>query len=232
MAEIKSKRCPTCKQEKPIDGFNRNRSQSDGLNSACRECQKEHYRNWRTKNKEYHAARVKKWAAKNREKQHAYHKRFRKQFPEIVRERKRQDYKRFPKSHQRRSAKWGKANPLKVIAKYQRRRARERNLPSDWTESQAMVALKHFGNTCAACDAVLAKGRTHWDHWIPIASPNCPGTVAGNMLPLCSKCNQAKWSKAGTGWLVSKFGEARAVKISVRIRDFFALVASFPPRRA
>lgn len=33
------KRCPTCKLEKPLDAFARNRTNKDGLQNCCRECQ-------------------------------------------------------------------------------------------------------------------------------------------------------------------------------------------------
>jgi hypothetical protein len=38
------KRCPGCKEELPTDAFHKNRSQSDGLCSRCKECSKVDYR--------------------------------------------------------------------------------------------------------------------------------------------------------------------------------------------
>jgi len=43
-----AKRCTSCKQDKPLSDFNKNKAKADGLNTICRPCSKEcsrrHYR--------------------------------------------------------------------------------------------------------------------------------------------------------------------------------------------
>lgn len=41
------KRCPTCGEVKPLDGFNRHRSRSDGREGVCRQCSSASTRRWR-----------------------------------------------------------------------------------------------------------------------------------------------------------------------------------------
>jgi hypothetical protein len=62
------------------------------------------------------------------------------------------------------------------------------------------------------------------DHWIPLSSPGCPGTVATNMVPLChgiGGCNNSKCDRDPQGWLLEKFGERKALEILERIPAYF-----------
>jgi len=42
------KRCSHCEQEKPLEGFSRNKSTPDGLSAQCKECARQYYRANRT----------------------------------------------------------------------------------------------------------------------------------------------------------------------------------------
>lgn len=44
------KRCSRCKQEKPVNGFNKNRRMKDGLDNRCRECTRAYRREYNKKN--------------------------------------------------------------------------------------------------------------------------------------------------------------------------------------
>ncbi len=48
------KKCYTCKETKPLTGFNKNKSRKDGLNSICRECSKARSRKHYTENTDKH----------------------------------------------------------------------------------------------------------------------------------------------------------------------------------
>lgn len=41
------KRCCTCREVKPLDAFHRHRSQKDGRQNACKDCQRERQRHYR-----------------------------------------------------------------------------------------------------------------------------------------------------------------------------------------
>jgi hypothetical protein len=93
------------------------------------------------------------------------------------------------------------ANPTKYRAQglraAQRRQERLEALPYLLTEAQRQAALTYWGGCCAICSAAPGEqGKAlAFDHWIPLADDDCPGTVAWNMVPLCDGrhgCNTRK----------------------------------------
>lgn len=120
--------------------------------------------------------------------------------------------------------KWTKAHPDEARQHVQLRRARKLSLPFLWTPNaeRAMFAYWHYA--CAACGA---QDGFQWkivgDHWIPLSSPGCPGTVRWNMVPLChgrGSCNTSKHTKDGATWLISRFGARKAKAILKRIEAY------------
>lgn len=105
-----------------------------------------------------------------------------------------------------------------------KRRAMKRALPSDYTETDVDFATNYFHGCCAVCrnQAVGFYTRLHLDHWIPISSDNCPGTIPQNMVPLCSDCNLSKHDKQPHLWLRDKYTPHKAAVIERRIAAFFA----------
>ena len=103
----------------------------------------------------------------------------------------------------------GKYNPNHrlVVVRY---RARKRNLLDTFTASEWEFALRYFGHACAYCGSTE---RITADHFIPLNSPECPGTVAGNMIPACGHCNSSKCDRDPVAWLVERFGDYRAHEI-------------------
>lgn len=65
------------------------------------------------------------------------------------------------------------------------------------------------------------------DHWIPVNSPDCPGTVATNMVPLCqgkNGCNNSKADRNPEDFLVSALGKRKASKKIEEINRYFRAV--------
>ena len=65
------------------------------------------------------------------------------------------------------------------------------------------------------------------DHWIPASdpSPDNPGTVPTNIIPLChgiDSCNQSKSNKSAATWLTERYGPRKAAVILTRIEGYFA----------
>lgn len=58
-------KCPTCFQEKPLDGFYPSSSRPSGRSYHCRECNSIKTREWREKNAEKNRARILKWKREN-----------------------------------------------------------------------------------------------------------------------------------------------------------------------
>ena len=55
---MKKKKCSTCGDEKPVLCFHVNKKTPDGLNSQCKECRKEHSRQWYAQNADLQKRRV------------------------------------------------------------------------------------------------------------------------------------------------------------------------------
>lgn len=113
-----------------------------------------------------------------------------------------------------------------------RREARKRSLADTFTHEQWQHALEYFGGCCAVCGRpVKDLFNSHTlsaDHWIPLSSPDCPGTVATNVLPLCHSkeigaggCNGSKSNKDPEKWLVERFGDKKSAEILKRIQEYF-----------
>jgi 5-methylcytosine-specific restriction endonuclease McrA len=246
-----SKRCTKCGELKPAtrEFF---RKRGNGLRSECKRCQDDYNRAWYADNVEHAAEKRKMWANANpgrvaalRKANHETHKErdaarnkawreanrerlaaAQKAYSEANRERKSEYYKAYRASHTDHIAERNKAyrvaNPGKIRANQSRRRSRERNLPSMFTDIDLQTVLDYCGNCCAVCGQQLNGlfHRDHLDHWIPCSSSDCPGTVPWNMVPLCSTCNQSKSDKPASDWLIEKFGKRKGNAIQRRIETF------------
>jgi hypothetical protein len=138
------------------------------------------------------------WQIENRERRNA---------------RERERHKQHPEMHRTRNA---------------RRRARQRNLPDTFTTDQEAFMLNYWGYACAVCGN---EEGFFWtlvaDHFIPVTSPNCPGTVAHNLIPLCNGrrgCNNSKRHSVPGPWLERRVGKTKAAKILHAIATYFAEV--------
>lgn len=120
-------------------------------------------------------------------------------------------------------------DPLKMKMSGQRRRSRRAAFPADFTAEDWLFALDYFHGCCAVCERPLLGlfHTAHMDHWIPLANPNCLGTVPNNILPLCGGldgCNTSKHAHDPEQWLVKKFGETQAKAILEKVHEFFSKV--------
>jgi 5-methylcytosine-specific restriction endonuclease McrA len=119
-------------------------------------------------------------------------------------------------------------NQQKLIATH-RRLARKRSLPDTFTLAQWEHCLDYHHYCCAVCGSQLrdlfGAIKPHIDHWIPLSNAECPGTVAENMICLCSDCNLSKGSKLPHVWLIEKYGKRRAAEILAHIQAYFASVS-------
>jgi len=214
MAIADLKRCIDCKQSKPVSEFNLNQW-------LCRPCQSERYRKWRTENHEYHAERNRKWGQANKGLIAARNKLFRERNPEKIAARKREYHAKNAGYVRAKVEAWRKANPDKRRAQIEKRRTLKCGLPCDWTDADIRFGLDFWSNACAACRTPFGLIATpQWDHWIPIANPNCPGTIITNMVPLCLFCNSTKGERPAAKWLKERFN-GTADKILRRVAKYF-----------
>jgi 5-methylcytosine-specific restriction endonuclease McrA len=126
-------------------------------------------------------------------------------------------------------AKYRKRHPDKVRLRGLKREDRKRNYPHKFTDKDWKHAVTYFNGCCAVCGRQLKDlFGTHtaaMDHWIPISSPNCPGTVPTNIVPLCHGemgCNNLKSGKDAETWVLETYGKIKGKKILKRINDYFA----------
>lgn len=138
-----------------------------------------------------------------------------------VRESNRRSWHKHIEKRHAAQRRYAKENRLKIANGRHRRRARQRSLPDSFTLADWQRAIEYFG-ACAYCGIV--PDSYHADHFIPIAAPNCLGTVMLNMIPSCPSCNLSKSSSDPRQWLTRTFGADRAVETLARIEAYFAWV--------
>lgn len=115
-----------------------------------------------------------------------------------------------------------------------RRRTRKRELPNTFSSQNWRIALDYFANACAVCGRPESEGFVlAMDHWIPLSSDDCLGTVASNIVPLCHArkgftdgCNNSKFNRSPAEWLIWRYGEKQAAEILARIQAYFDHVAN------
>lgn len=210
---IPLKRCNQCGETKPLEEFYSNKDAKDGRRSPCKACEAESDRRYRAENSEERAEYQRLYRAANPEKVAEYQRRYRAENPEKIAEGKHR---------------WCAANPDALRANGQRRRARKQGLPDTFTAQDWQRCLDYFNGCCAACGRQLKDlFSTHTaaaDHWIPLNSPDCPGTIPTNMVCLChgkGGCNTSKQDTPAAEWLTEKYGTKKAVQILARIQAYF-----------
>ena len=223
-ARSEFKRCTKCGEYKPRDMFHRDKNRSDGLTPHCKVCSAKKAKAWYAANKERHFEKSKAWHDANKERYAKTHKaRY-----EANKDRHARIMKAWyaaNKEHAFENGKaWRKANPDKEKSIKLRRRAREKSLPENFTASDWQYALDHFNGCCAVCGRQPGLWHTlAADHWIPLNAPECPGTVAWNIVPLChgiGGCNNAKNAHDPVEWLTDVFGKRKGRAILRRIEAF------------
>lgn len=112
------------------------------------------------------------------------------------------------------------------------RRARIRQLATDFTAQDWQKCLAYWDGCCAVCGR--AEG-LFWmivpDHWIALCRSFSPGHTKGNIVPLChsmngahQSCNLTKHARDPEEWLVWKLGPRKAKAKLKEIRTFFAVM--------
>lgn len=236
------KRCTKCLRELPLttEFYYANKSKPAGFESMCKDCAKtaqlnryyaDHENNLIKKRSAYH---------KNPDKHSIRAKQYRESHLEILREKdraykaanieRRLTYNRIWAAKNREkvreySRRWASKNRSRTHKNVLVRRARRRALPANWTRQNWLSCLSYFEGKCAYCGnppGLFRNMGMNADHFIPLASDKCPGTVPENIVPACVSCNSSKSDKLPEQWLIGKFGARKAKKILRRIADYFA----------
>lgn len=111
------------------------------------------------------------------------------------------------------------ANPGKVTQIYQRRRARENNLVSDFTPQEWVLCLDWWNHTCAYCGCQRSFWHTlEQDHVVPVNKGG--GYTAANIVPCCRSCNSSKNNTDLETWLHGRYSKRKATQITERVYEY------------
>lgn len=237
---LPEKRCTKCGEYFPTttEYFARDKQHRDGLRSRCKSCENEYCRKYRETNRERIREYGRNYHAKHRARDRDNYRRWCKENPERVseyRHRSREYHRLYREANRERIRE--RDREYYIAHKAQRhvikhnRKARKHGLPSDFTTEQQRFALDYFHHACAYCGRQfhdLFNERTlAFDHFIPLSSPECPGTTVTNMLPSChgiDGCNTTKNSIPPHEWLIRRFGKRKSREIIARIEAYFDVV--------
>ena len=115
------KQCTKCKEVKPLEEFNKDKSKKDGLRYNCKSCTNSISKKWYKNNPEKGKANAKSWSKDNPDRVKSNKKNWIKENPEKVKAIDKKWYKNNPEKKKASAKKWSKNNPekRKVITKKQ-----------------------------------------------------------------------------------------------------------------
>ncbi|HHT7152305.1 HNH endonuclease [Bacillus thuringiensis serovar andalousiensis] len=190
------KHCKSCGLDLPLDMFNKNKRNRDGLQFYCKECTsrkgKDYYqrnkasvnqkhRNHYYKNKEKRNEQIAKWSRENRDKRRDIDKR---------------SYQKNREKRIEKSMQWIRNNLERHAERNQIRRAKIRDLDATFTSEEWIECKRYFANRCAYCGESVEK--LEQEHFISIENGG-PFTKE-NMLPACKSCNSSKRDRDFYKW--------------------------------
>jgi hypothetical protein len=200
---VAGKVCSDCDVWKPLEDYSKNKGTSDGKRYICKECDKERVRKYRRENEEKYKDYNKKYHAENIEERRASNKEYRENNNEYEKERmvkwRKENTEHIQQYHRdyaienkelikKYTAKWISENRNLTVLYQQKRRARKKQLPNDFTVEEQKKVLEQFNDSCALTGD---KQNIHFDHVIPISIGH-GGTTYGNMIPLRADLNFSK----------------------------------------
>lgn len=225
-----TKICTKCQSELPLDRFHSNGG--GALRPYCKDCDK------KDKKKRYDANPEKPIAySREYRKNHLDHCRARDRAYNLARKEQQKNYhkvyrKKYNLTHREQinkySSEWQRKHPENKKPTDLRRRARKQNLPNAFKQKDWTGCMNYWHGTCAYCGhqaGLFKETKITADHFIPIASIECPGTIPKNILPACRSCNSSKNNKNPIEWLVNKFGKRKANQILAQIKAYFDQLA-------
>lgn len=255
MSDLPLKCCTKCGNEYPATGefF---RLHCGKIEQPCRDCHAQANREWRTLNpdkikaynptpeskerakvyariryethREQELERSKRWKQANKKRVKEIDKQYRLRNRHRIRQRSKEYARQHPEYRAKQKLRHQVKTPDKRKAYKNNYKARKRELPATFTAEQWRHCIEYWNYSCAICGR--PQGLWHSlaaDHWIPITSPVCPGTVVDNILPLChgiDGCNNNKSNRQPIEWLVEKLGKRKSSKKLAEIQAYFAVV--------
>lgn len=198
--EIKTKKCNKCGELKEVnnDNFYKKTGGKFGVEAICKICQNDYQEKYRKKNR----GKIKESSRKR----YKENKKYFEEYYENNKDKILQDRKRYRKENKKSlvvyhreyrlknkerisnyKSIWRRVNSDKVNISNQRRKARLRELPHNFTASEENEMLNYFRNTCCLSGS---KENIQLDHALPLSKGG--GTIKQNMIPLNATLNASK----------------------------------------
>jgi hypothetical protein len=241
--------CSKCKEWKARSSFLPRKEKKNGLTSICKDCRSAYSKVYTATHKEELNAKGRVYYAENqealrekrreyywehRDEQRAYGRAYTAENLDKERQRWRDYYHRNREERNELAKAYHKTErgASSVKAAYHRRKARKRSLLDIFTIEDEQATRAAFGGGCAICGRQPGLWHTiALDHWIPLDSSDCPGTVPWNMVPMChgdGGCNNSKKNRNAGEWLTERYGNKKARAIQAKVEAY--LVSRQPDR--
>jgi 5-methylcytosine-specific restriction endonuclease McrA len=195
-----------------------------GLRSICRACDKAYMQEYRQtddfKIAERKRGKVRRQNPKYKAFISAYGKTYRNNPEHVAKEKLRKstsEYMEKARQHNRARRQTKEYREYMDIL-LRSRRTQVKSLPTTLTIQQWRECLDYWEHSCAYCGSTK---HIEMDHFVPVTSPKCLGTVANNIIPACKSCNSSKQNKDALTWLTDKYGQSRALEITSAITNYF-----------
>lgn len=236
-----TKKCHKCKREFPAtdEFFVKDKRRSLGLGSECIECKRQRGRDYQQRRRQdpdtlkRDRAATAKWFKNNKSKKKEYAKKDYEKHKDKYKERRKNYYWSDPERFRLATKEWkdGLTDTqwqelmIKRSIQTQKRTARKRELPDTFTLKDWKNVLQYFNYECPICNCSLISENekliAHMDHWIPLSSAKCPGTIPQNIICLCGSCNSSKHKREAYSWISGRFGEQKALEVKDIINAFW-----------
>lgn len=194
---------PNCEEPlKPLESYHNKKTGFKGKKDLCKVCNTKDTREWMNKNPDKVTATNKKWKKNNKEKVKEYDKKSNAKWYKNNKEYKlmknaewrKNNYKRFLSYNRA----WQVANPDKVIANWNKRRARLLNAENTIDTVTAISNFKDtFGNVCGFTGLPLVDETV--EHLLPISRGG--GNTEFNLYPAESTLNISKGNLNVFKWI-------------------------------
>jgi hypothetical protein len=192
LERVKTKVCPKCKIEKPIEGFGKDIRNKDWLQERCKECYKEYYKEYYEKRKECQ----KEWRKANSE----YKKEFRKANADKIKECGKKYYKANSDRIKEYQKEYIKANRDKRNAHTAKRRAKKLQATPPWLTNKHLSAIRMYYSRSKTLEKATGI-KHHVDHIVPLQGKNVCGLhVPWNLQVLTASENSSKKNHYSDEW--------------------------------
>jgi hypothetical protein len=219
--------CKRCNVEKPAtsEHFSPNRKSRDRVGYYCKPCKAQLKREYDQKYPDRKRASNKRYESENPEKAKSWKRNYKKRHPDRIKE----QGKRYNEKNIERVREIKRRNMRKPVARIkqiisnEKHRARKKGLPCNFTTQNWSNAKEFFSYSCVYCG--ISPDNLVREHYIPLSSSTCPGTIPTNILPACLSCNSSKGNRDAYEWMVKRFGREYADERIEIIRKYFQSVA-------